>query len=375
MTATIDRVYAVLDGRLDDFAEAVTRKIRVEASGYVGVPFEEHFHDAFVQIRAALDGIRSRAKASDLDLALARDVGRRRAMAGVSLADVIEAYHVAYREMWFELMRLASEQGSHTVAALASDAALLWNWSHRLISAMAAAHTDQRIALANETASLRRQLLDALLGGPDRVVEGATTARRLGLDPDAMFAVAVIAEIAERDVDELARSITGHGMLALGCHDGARGVIVAQGVDGEAFARAIERDWTSSPAGIGLNRHGLVGAQLSLQDAVDASLRAVATGIQVNFADDWLLCVLGSVAERLDPLLKNGRATAQSHPQWAETVVEFVAQGFSAVAASENLGVHPNSVRYRIERWEDATGWNPREISGIVASLIAANST
>ena len=35
----------------------------------------------------------------------ARGVGHRRAAAGMTLPDVIEAYHIAYREIWAELLR------------------------------------------------------------------------------------------------------------------------------------------------------------------------------------------------------------------------------------------------------------------------------
>ena len=374
MSSDVDAVYSALDSVLEDFASAVARQIRVEAPGYGDVVLDEHLRDAFVQIRAALDGLRTGAQASDLDLALARDVGRRRAMAGIPLTDVVEAYHVAYREMWFELMRLATARGAQTVGALASDAALLWNWSHRLTAAMAAAHTDQSMVLANESASLRRQLLEVLTGGQDRSGEGAATVRRLGLDPASTFTVAVVAGLTATEADELARRITGPGVLALGCHDGARAVIVAQGADEVRLSSSIERFQPHSRAGVGCTRRGLHGAQLSLQDATDAHTRAIETGARVIFADDWMLCVLGTAKARLEPLLEVGRAAARQHPEWARTVVEFGTHGLSAAAASEALGVHPNSVRYRIDQWAKVTGWNPRDLSGLVASLIAITS-
>ncbi|MEU6577911.1 helix-turn-helix domain-containing protein [Streptomyces sp. NPDC046805] len=34
--------------------------------------------------------------------------------------------------------------------------------------------------------------------------------------------------------------------------------------------------------------------------------------------------------------------------------------GGDAVAAGRALGLHPNSVAYRLERWHEASGWDPR---------------
>ena len=47
-------------------------------------------------------------------------MGHRRAAAGITLPDVIEAYHVAYREIWMELLGDARESQPPLDSALAS---------------------------------------------------------------------------------------------------------------------------------------------------------------------------------------------------------------------------------------------------------------
>ena len=41
------------------------------------------------------------------------------------------------------------------------------------------------------------------------------------------------------------------------------------------------------------------------------------------------------------------------------------------VAAARRLGLHPNSTMYRLARWHELTGWDPRTFRGLSLSLLA----
>ena len=52
----------------------------------------------------------------------------------------------------------------------------------------------------------------------------------------------------------------------------------------------------------------------------------------------------------------------------------FAAAGFSVSEASRTLAVHANTVAYRLDRWEELTGWDPRSFNGLVRSVAALRS-
>ena len=58
----------------------------------------------------------------------------------MSLPEVIEAYHIAYREIWNALLVDAQEADPPLDSAPPSVVSLLWLWFHRLSAAVAEGH-------------------------------------------------------------------------------------------------------------------------------------------------------------------------------------------------------------------------------------------
>ncbi len=87
------------------------------------------------------------------------------------------------------------------------------------------------------------------------------------------------------------------------------------------------------------------------------------------FEHTWAWSTLAREHERLEPFLTEGRRVADEHDTFASAVSAFAAQGFSITAAARELHVHPNTVAYRLDRWRDLTGWNPRTFDGLLRSM------
>ena len=98
-------LFAGLAARLDRVTPEITARIRAEIPGYSALPPEEHAADVDRQIRDAVSSLLSGAGPTASAIEHARAMGHRRAAAGMTLPDVIEAYHIAYREIWTELLR------------------------------------------------------------------------------------------------------------------------------------------------------------------------------------------------------------------------------------------------------------------------------
>jgi sugar diacid utilization regulator len=122
--------------------------------------------------------------------------------------------------------------------------------------------------------------------------------------------------------------------------------------------------------GFGQRRDGLAGARLSLAEAVRAVRLAGVLGRDVDFAEHWLLATVLGDAEHLD-LLDTGVRVATEHPHLADTVRTFAESGFSAAATARTSNLHANSVAYRLERWQQLTGWRLDKFEGLARSVVA----
>lgn len=162
------------------------------------------------------------------------------------------------------------------------------------------------------------------------------------------------------------------------CITGAHGDIVAavilpeaavtREVTGTAVAPAFSTE--SSPVCLGSLRHGADGASRSLRGALHTLTAASAlTDIPHTLrAEDMLpeRALLGDDDARRELVDAVYGSLVESGPDdpTLETVSTFLFSGGSLEATAKSLNVHPNTVRYRLKRAADTTGWDatdPRE--------------
>ncbi len=60
----------------------------------------------------------------------------------------------------------------------------------------------------------------------------------------------------------------------------------------------------------------------------------------------------------------------EENPHLVETVEQYMTSGFSVSSAAKALQIHANSVAYRLDRWHQLTGWDPRTFVGLNQSLL-----
>ena len=125
--------------------------------------------------------------------------------------------------------------------------------------------------------------------------------------------------------------------------------------------------------GVGLQRAGLPGAADSATDAEESLVYGRARGGDrvVWFEHDWLAITLFQREARLEPLLRPDRGESSLHGDAAVAVGGMLDNGLSFSAAGRALHLHPNTVRYRIERWEQLTGWDVKTRHGLLRSIAA----
>lgn len=122
---------------------------------------------------------------------------------------------------------------------------------------------------------------------------------------------------------------------------------------------------------VGLPRTGAAGARRSLVDAREALALAGQREGVVRWGDDWVAATLVAAGPALDEACATACEVAARSPHLAEAVLAFAARGLSVVGAARSLHVHANTVIYRLERWQQLTGWDARTFPGLSLSVAA----
>jgi hypothetical protein len=361
---------------LDELAAHIVRCIEDEISAYAPghVPAVDVHTSVVRNVEMILVGVAEHRPPTEDELAIRRELGVRRALQGLPVDALIQASHVAYRELWLALVRALPEGDTRAATHLLEAATTVWAWVHDVSDAIASAHAQTTRRLEARVVGARQRLVELLAQGDLDGPEAGALARSLGFDPAETFQVTVLRGADDdHDAVELQRRLdeeTGrHAVVARG----ALVVIVSQAGSAPAVLAAARTvaPWLTSAAGV--ERLGLRGARASLIDA-ELALEVTPDGDDGRFEDAWLWATLAGSQDRLRGVLETGLEVARTHPHLAEAVRAYGAHGFSVSEAGRQLQVHANTVGYRLDRWAELTGWDPRTFAGLVRSLAAIGS-
>jgi PucR C-terminal helix-turn-helix domain len=356
---------------LAGLTSVIVEQIRSELGDYASVPGDEHRSAVEGQIRALFGGLAARRRPSPSDAARARQVGARRARQGLPVEVVIAAYHVGYREAWNALVARAEVEDPALAIRLLRLVNLAWTWVQSSSAACADGHAEAVRASQAATVELGHRFIEALYVGEAVNEETVLLARALAFDPDAAFC-ATCTEAAGWDgpsLEHLREQLNRRGS-AYAAVRGSVLVIVSQHDEVESVATARMSELLGErPIGVGLRRKGLQGAAASIVDAERSLTVARRTGGLSSFESDWLAATLMPHRHELAPVLASDAGS--KNPHLAEALAAYAQHGFSVTAAGDALHLHPNTLKYRLDRWQQLTGWNPRTVDGLQRSLLS----
>jgi len=382
-----EQLAADLDPLVERAATAIDDEVAAYRTG--GVPREDVEASVRRSLGAILVGLAERRGPTQDELAVRRELGTRRALQGIAIDALIEAFHIGYRELWLSLVEAVPTDDPGTSRQLLTAATTVWEWVHAITEALSSAHAATVRSLEARAIASRQRFVELLVNGDLDGSEATRLATSLGLELTGRFVVTVVRGATDDlDAVELQReseAVPGRHVVV------ARGpllVVVTQDVPApdvpdapdapapeadpeptELRIAAIGRTlMPEAGIGIGAARQGLHGARASLQDA-EGALAITDGAATTRFDDVWLWATLGGVGDRIGPLLTPGTEVAATHPHLAEAVHAFAEAGFSLSEASRRLALHANPVAYRLDRWEELTGWDPKSFSGLVRSV------
>ncbi|WP_095870435.1 CdaR family transcriptional regulator [Rhodococcus sp. ACPA1] len=356
-----DRVHA----RFQALCRRSLDRIRLELPGYAVVPPGDHLAVVNEQLRRRVVAISQHRRLDAEDLSMVEELAKLRARQGVTLDILVAGFHIGERELW----RSLCDQAQDAAPLLPDVAGLMLESLHDLTSVIAEAHTDELRGLQSHRITLSQRLLELLdtKGGAD---EARRIAETIGFDPREEYVAVVwrsneqrqfLSGAAQREMEQHAK------VLALAYQD-VDVHFVGQFVDLPRLTSAIRRHLPHGRIGVGLSRGSLSGAASSLAEARLAL--SVATPDDVAaFSDVWFeACVLSRI-DLIEPLVRDALAIARGNPQLVQTVWTYSEMGMSIAATARSMHLHANTVTYRLERWAELTGWNPRTFGGLARSV------
>jgi hypothetical protein len=336
-----------------------------ELPSYRAIPLSELLPEIRRNFAVALSALRERRlPRQGEDVSAYEKSGEQRARQGVTLADMLQGWTIG-----LEISRAGAYRqapgGEHREALLLEAIEIMTAWNTLGMNASAAAHRRVELQLARqEQHDVANVVRGVLLGGIGSRQLGQL--ERFGVDPTQEYYAVRVRPAASFDITEIERWIAASrsdarptGLVAL--IDGdvagfvakpppARQVPVAAGVAGprplpllpDAFrlaSRALEAASAIGRRGLAdLAGLGLIPAIFDDEDVGDAMLERYVA-----------------------PLERAGRSAALV----LDTVDRYLSHDCDPSRTAAELGVHPNTVRYRVARFEHLTACSLRRTESL----------
>jgi hypothetical protein len=351
---------------LEVIAERTTARVFEELPGYRRLSRERVLDGVRRTFRAGHRGLLERRPPGvEEQLPYARRCGQAAATEGVPVDELLHAYRIGL-DVLRERVRADAPSGPHRDAVVleALDILIAWNSSGMVSAAAAHRETELEIVRTEEqrTAAFVRQLLLDGMGRTDRRAH----LELLGIDPDRPYYV-----ICARPGEGIGASEV-RGYFRLDETDNRACGVVAL-VEGYVVGLLSELPSGAVPVAVGASPATSIDR---LAEAFPLALRALetakASGVRGVFEFGSLGVAPavfsdtdvgeGLVAKYVAPLERRGR----SGQVILDTVDAYLSCDRALRATALALGVHPNTIRYRVGRFESVTGASLRRTADLV---------
>jgi hypothetical protein len=350
-------------GRL---VEEIVAAIREEIPAFADIDVEEIRRMAASDIRRGQAAMAERRLPTQEELDASATVTVGLARAGVPLDAINQSRRIAVRKI-FDAWRERASTGGAEPAAQVEYLYMLWNWTDAITARAASAYRQVEVEVEGRDEDQRAWYLRGLLDGSLSPLEAQSRAAAYGLLPGGRYTALRARPGVDVDVRQLQRAIESSGAT-----DGG-GLLVAV-VDGHVWGLVSQPPAIADGQGVmGLGTAGeLSGAAGSFALATRALETATAfgrTGV-VSIDDLSLRPVILSedhVGERLirrylGPLRELGEFGATLE----RTMQEYLASGMRIDDCAKALIIHPNTLRHRIDRFQQLTGADLRRTEDVI---------
>lgn len=373
---------AHLDEYMDELVASNVAQLHAQVAGYASMP-DDVLTTEVAGMMAALRAELAGAPESTVSPA-PRAYGRVRAERGVALESVLQAYRVAWINIWGNIVAVTTARGYPTAEEMLGISADFFAISDRFIAWTLEGYRERSdqiiIRRERELAATLDGLLTGAVRGREQLWEAAA---RLDLPYTGSFVVAAASPgragtVALPDAREDLRAL-GLGSAWRLRVDVEIGVVSLPGE--EALPRLL--GWlgtTGARVGVSIpfadlaeTPHALQLARLALD-----SLPRGAAGVR-QFDRSPMAALLASSPEAGRVLARSVlglvlELPADEQALLLSTLSAWFEEGGSTSATAERLFLHRNTIRYRLNRLESLTGRSlqrPADASELHAALVA----
>jgi hypothetical protein len=306
---------------------------------------------------------RRRPNAGD-DGAVFDAAGETRARQGVDLVEMLAGFRLSL-EYLHELAGRVAAVGPEREALLLEFLELASSWADFAMLNAANGHRRGELSVAREQQHVQTNLVRRVLTGTAAPAEIRSAVTPLGLDPDGQyFAVRARPEPAV-DMEAIERYLSADGLVRRG-----NGLLAL--IDGDAcgFVGSLPR--TAAPTAVGVSDQvALVAMESAFRQAGRALETALALGVEgiFSFGDLSIQSAIASDADLGAVMLARYVDAVLALPAGSailDTAERYLANDRSVDLTAKDLDVHPNTVRHRLERFEEITGRSLRETETVV---------
>ena len=349
----------------DRFAREIVATISAEVEDLAELPPDVMTELVKADLQRAIDAIAERRLPNDHELALSASTAANMARAGVAIETVLQARRVAIRRSC-ELLREAGAE-----AGLAPDSQVeciyrMWEWADAIHVADAEAHRAAELEMNGNGEEERAWFVRALLLGTLSPSEVSGRATAYGLLPGSLYRAVRGRPGGATDVRAMQRAIE-----ATGAADGF-GVLTAT-IDGDLCGVVTRRPKLTGDGVVGL---GAETDLAHLDSSFELANRALETAVAFSYdgvvsLEDLSLrpAIMseGHLGERLvsrylDPLHELGEFGATLEA----TIREYLRHGMRIDESAKALFVHPNTLRHRLDRFQQLTGADLRNTEDVL---------
>jgi hypothetical protein len=358
--AVVGSLVAEIETELDAVVAAIGERIRDEIPDFRRLPVETLAGAIRGNVTRALTALRDVRAPTDAELEQAAEIGRERAEQGLTVDAVLHAYRISISAVWSRFGELARERGADVASVLAFSETL-WLWADAVMDIVGTAHREVELEQAREEQQRRDAFVLALLSGTLDSAELRLQSATFGLDADRPYL-----PFRARSVEGAA--LTRRVAVALAGDDG-----LVTGLDRD-FAGIAARAPVAPPrvvCGLGppVRLESLpaafASASRALQTAVAFGQEGALTLADLSIRPAILADeALGDAfaARYLEPLGGLGRLGAELET----TLRAWFDQEMRIDDTARSLHIHPNTLRHRLRRFEEATGATLRDPRNLV---------
>lgn len=362
-STAMDEVLLRLRRSLPELAEATCARIYAELDSYSRIGPEALTSAVDRNLHSALTALEEGVVPSPAALTGAAVTARERYDSGVPVEEIVRAFRISFALIHESFIDLTTSLGV-PVADAVQGSRSLWGLADAFTTRIITEYHSLALASALRDASQRVWVVRRLFAG-----DPLDDSSRMAIDPGAQYA-AVRCEADQEDVERVRSRLERSGSTRE-----APAIVVA---DARSCMGVVSRRPEDPGCVTGLGPF-VAAEELPRSDRVARMALRIArqlgrTGIQGMGELGWRLAaasrpdVWRAYAERfLTPLEAEGEFGAELR----HSVLSWLRHQHGVRDAAAALNVHPNTVRYRLQRFQEVTGSDLEELDDAIGAVWA----